>query len=35
MGGRTPKQRIEDYIINNKSYLEGIDVNETLILYTI
>jgi len=35
MNGRTPQERIEDYIINNKSYLEGIDVNETLILYMI
>ncbi len=34
MKGRTPQQRIEDYIINNPSYLQGADVNETLILYT-
>jgi len=33
MSGRTPQQRIEDYIITNQSYLEGADVNETLILY--
>ncbi len=33
MEGRTPQQRIEDYIINNPSYLDGADVNETLILY--
>ena len=33
MSGRTPQQRIEDYIITNQSYLEGVDVNETLILY--
>ena len=35
MKGRTPQQRIEDYIINNPSYLQGADVNEPLILYTI
>ena len=35
MSGRTPQQRIEDYIITNQSYLEGVDVNETLILYKI
>ena len=35
MSGRTPQQRIEDYIITNQSYLEGADVNETLILYNI
>ena len=35
MSGRTPQQRIEDYIITNQSYLEGADVNETLILYRI
>jgi len=34
MKGRTPQERIEDYIINNPSYLQGADVNETLILYT-
>ncbi len=33
MEGRTPQQRIGDYIINNQSYLNGADVNETLILY--
>lgn len=33
MEGRTPQQRIEDWIINTPSYLEGADVNETLILY--
>jgi transposase InsO family protein len=33
MKGRTPQQKIEDYIINNPSYLMGHDVNETLILY--
>ena len=33
MEGRTPQQRIEDYIINTPSYLQGADVNETLILY--
>jgi len=35
MSGRTPQQRIEDYIITNQSYLEGADVNETLILYKV
>jgi len=35
MEGRTPQERIEDFIINTPSYLEGVDVNETLILYTI
>ena len=34
MEGRTPQERIEDWIINTPSYLEGADVNETLILYT-
>ncbi len=35
MKGRTPTERIEDYIINNPSYLMGHDVNETLILYKV
>jgi len=35
MEGRTPQERIEDFIINTPSYLEGVDVNETLILYKI
>ena len=34
INGKTPQQRIEDWIINTSSYLEGVDVNETLILYT-
>ena len=34
MKGRTPQERIEDWIINTPSYLEDVDVNETLILYS-
>ena len=33
MKGRTPQQRIEDWILTNKSYSTLPDVNETLILY--
>lgn len=34
MMGRTPQQRIEDFILTNKSQSQLPDVNETLILYT-
>jgi len=34
MKGRTPQQRIEDFILANKSQSNLPDVNETLILYT-
>lgn len=33
MKGRTPQQRIEDWILSNKSQSDLPDVNETLILY--
>jgi len=33
MKGRTPQQRIEDWILTHDSYSNLPDVNETLILY--
>ena len=35
MNGRTPQQRIEDFILTNQQIGQLPDVNETLILYTI
>jgi transposase InsO family protein len=35
MNGRTPQQRIEDWILTNRSTSDLPDVNETLILYNI
>jgi len=35
MNGRTPQQRIEDWILSNKTLSDLPDVNETLILYNL